>query len=240
MPPSVALEVVSVLADRAMRVGPMRPQDLHVGHLEVGGDGRLRLPQAPSNATSEENAGCLRVLLFELVAGTPCPSEGPARARALADINRTLVMWPGGSDFSSFLQEIFAKDPPDLGYLRDRTSALRARVGGGTLRSWLASSIDSPLPTATDDFDSPDSITGSFPAGALAQHAGKPNRSAEPVLAGTDSRPNPAGRPGSATPVPQGQNSGFDALSRIPTWALGVATLALLLVAVGLLVFVAS
>jgi len=228
-PPSVALEIVSILAERSLKKGCLGKEGLRARALELTPEGRVRLPEPMPGASPAEDAAALGALLFELVAGSPWPTDPARRKTQLDETRRILIMWPGGAEFSAFLSEVLlGENPWTVEQLRDRSAVLRNRVGGGTLRVWVETSVDDPYRTPVDDFDNPDSVTGSFPAGALANAAARPNPDREPIVPASLKK----------TPIPSTPKRAVNGgAAIIPTWALALATTVLLLVAAALLVF---
>jgi hypothetical protein len=82
-------------------------------------------------------------------------------------------MWPAVQETTALLERLVTgKSAADPNNLQRECLALRDRVGGASLSGWVAQALakqsKSKPPPVSSDFESPDSLTGTFPAGALA------------------------------------------------------------------------
>jgi len=161
--------VVIALLDRTIRDGTpaLRPE-----RIRVDEQGRLQSLDPPGVTAKADILPGLGGLLFELTTGNawiPHPDELKGR---LVTARRILSMWPAGDEVTKFIQEL-TNPKTGLSFNSGLVQArsIRERVGGVTLADWVVSTLKlakSKGKPTLDDFDSPDNLTGSFPAGALA------------------------------------------------------------------------
>ncbi len=168
-PPGVALDVVIALLDRTIRDGTpgLRPE-----RIRIDDQGRLQSLDPPGVTSKADILPGLGALLFEMTTGNTWLPHPDDQKGQLVTARRILSMWPAGDEVARFLQEL---TNPNTGVSFNSALAqvrgLRERVGGITLADWVNSTLrvaKAKSKPTLDDFDSPDNLTGSFPAGALA------------------------------------------------------------------------
>ena len=62
-PPSVALEIISILAERSLKKGGLGKDNLRARSLELAPEGRVRLPEPAPGASTAEDAAALHKLI---------------------------------------------------------------------------------------------------------------------------------------------------------------------------------